>query len=104
MKFLRFAALAAMLSTTMFLAGCGDQAGGGTAEASECAPGAFPPVLTDMDYHQKAWVKSACLTCHEQGVNGAPKTEHRGMQENLKEAKCRTCHVFVKGLKPPETK
>ena len=35
-----------------------------------------------------------------QGEQGAPKTVHKGMPEYLKQAKCRTCHVLIKGLQP----
>ena len=42
-----------------------------------------------------------CLTCHERGVNDSPKLEHKsGLVEHLKQAKCRTCHVFVAGAQP----
>ncbi len=69
-------------------------------ETSEFAPGAFPPTLTDMDYHQNPWTRTDCLKCHELGLQDAPKIKHTSVPDIAKDAKCCTCHVFVKGSKP----
>ena len=31
------------------------------------AEGAFPPTISDMEYHSEAWTRSDCLVCHETG-------------------------------------
>jgi hypothetical protein len=80
-------------------AGCD---GGATAspESSEYVPGTFPPTLSDMDYHALSWIRTDCLTCHEKGMMDAPVTEHKSLAEEAKQAKCRSCHVFISGSKP----
>ncbi|MCA9261848.1 MAG: hypothetical protein KDA61_21670 [Planctomycetales bacterium] len=65
--------------------------------------GAFPPTLSDTDYHQNAWTRSDCLVCHEKGVQNAPKVKHVSLPEIALQAKCRTCHVQIKGQKPAST-
>ncbi len=64
------------------------------------APDAFPPTLSDTKYHRGAWVKNDCLRCHETGVGDAPRVRHRGMASILLKAKCRSCHVLIRGQKP----
>ena len=92
-------ALLALFCGLLLVTGCG----GETAEASEFAEGAFPPMLSDIDYHRRSWTRTDCLTCHEDGIDGAPKVEHRsGLVPHLKQVKCRTCHVFVAGYEPPK--
>lgn len=65
---------------------------------------AFPPTVSDMDYHQKAWYKDDCLRCHETGVGDATQVVHKGMAEILLKAKCRTCHVLIPGQAAIEPK
>ncbi len=69
-------------------------------QSSDFAPGAFPPILTDMEYHQNPWTRTDCLKCHELGLQDAPKIKHTSLPDIAADAKCRTCHVFVKGSKP----
>ncbi len=61
------------------------------------APGAFPPTLSATDYHKNSWSRTDCLTCHESGVENAPKMKHLSVVDLAKESKCRTCHVTVAG-------
>ena len=61
---------------------------------------AFPPTLSDTDYHEDAWVRLDCLRCHETAVGEAPPLVHEGMTSLLLEAKCRTCHVVEPGRLP----
>ena len=65
-------------------------------------PGAFPPTLSGEEYHEKSWTRTDCLTCHEQGVNDAPKMKHVSIPEIAAGAKCRTCHVFIADQKAPK--
>jgi hypothetical protein len=98
MKRVIYLAMPALLLGLAFLTGCQGEV---DPEAKDYANGAFPPILTDMDYHRNSWTRDDCLTCHEQGVNDSPKLEHKsGLVEHLKQAKCRTCHVFVAGAQP----
>ncbi|NOX53592.1 MAG: hypothetical protein GXP27_03985, partial [Planctomycetes bacterium] len=55
-----FFVLAAAFS--FFLAGC-NQPAPGADEGGDFAPGAFPPTLSDVEYHQKAWSRATCLSC-----------------------------------------
>ena len=71
--------------------------GGGGSDDDAYAEGAFPPTLSDTPYHEPAWNQDDCLLCHEKGVNDAPVVKHEFMPEHIKQAKCRTCHVFVVG-------
>jgi len=64
------------------------------------AANAFPPTLSDTEYHRGGWVRNDCLRCHETGVGDAPRVRHRGMAPILLKAKCRSCHVLVRGQKP----
>lgn len=69
---------------------------------------AFPPTVSDVEYHEGAWFKNDCLRCHETGVGIAPVVKHESMLSDaqraiLKTAKCRSCHVFVPGSKPRVT-
>lgn len=66
----------------------------------EFAPNAFPPVVSDTEYHGDAWYKNDCLRCHETGVGDAPRTRHKGMPPVLLQAKCRSCHVLIRGTPP----
>jgi len=58
---------------------------------------AFPPTISDVKYHHKAWYKNDCLRCHETGVGDATQVMHKGMSDILLTAKCRTCHVLIPG-------
>ena len=60
----------------------------------------LPPVLSDMDYHKNSWNRTDCMTCHEAGVQEAPKLRHVSVPDLAKDAKCRTCHVLVPGQAP----
>ena len=53
-----------------------------------------------MDYHKNAWTRTDCMTCHEAGVQEAPKLRHVSLPDLAKHAKCRTCHVLVPGQEP----
>ena len=64
------------------------------------APGAFPPTLSDTDYHRDSWTRDDCRTCHDTGVDKAPKTVHASLPLLAKDSKCRTCHVFIAGSEP----
>ncbi len=73
------------------------------------ADDAFPPTVSDVGYHKKAWFRNDCLRCHETGVGKAPMVVHESMlssaqQAILKTAKCRSCHVKVPGSKPSTKK
>ena len=70
------------------------------AREDEFAQGAFPPVLSDMDYHQKSWRRNDCLTCHVAGVREAPLIRHSSLPPEAMQSKCRTCHVLVPGVTP----
>ncbi len=78
---------------SILFVGCG----GGDAEQDKFAAGAFPPTLSDTEDHRNSWTREDCRKCHDEGIDDVPKTVHQGMPEHLKEAKCRTCHVFVAG-------
>ena len=80
-------------------AGCG-QGAKASGDASKFVPGAFPPTLSDREYHEKSWTRTDCMTCHEKGTFGAPVTKHKSVVPIAKEAKCRSCHVFIKGSEP----
>lgn len=73
-------------------------------EEGEFAENAFPPTVSDMKYHHKAWYENDCLRCHETGVGDATEVEHKDMPDILLTAKCRTCHVLIPGQKPIEPK
>ncbi len=80
------------------LSGC-EQEGQAQVE-SDFAPGAFPPTLSDTEDHRNSWTRADCLTCHETGENESPVMKHDSLPELAKEAKCRTCHVFIEGSQP----
>lgn len=61
------------------------------------ARSAFPPVMPDTEFHQNAWVRKDCLLCHRWGVHGAPAVRHEGMPKIVLAARCRTCHLIVRG-------
>lgn len=61
---------------------------------------AFPPTISDTDWHKDAWLKNDCLRCHETGVGDATPVKHYDMPEILLTAKCRTCHVQIPGSPP----
>ena len=67
---------------------------------AEYAPGAFPPVLSNAEYHQRAWTRTDCLTCHESGVQKAPKMKHASVTKLAKGSKCRSCHVTASAQEP----
>ncbi|MAG94792.1 MAG: hypothetical protein CMJ48_13775 [Planctomycetaceae bacterium] len=98
MKKLILAAVLVIPLVSVIVTGCGPQTSSGG--ESDFAPGAFPPILTDMEYHQNSWTRTDCMTCHEEGVKDAPKLKHTSLPDVAKEAKCRTCHVFVAGSQP----
>ncbi len=94
-----------LIGAMVALAGCDKgqpNAGNVQAAESDFATGAFPPILTDTDYHTKPWTRDDCLKCHEEGVDDAPKVRHVSLPALAKDAKCRTCHVLIVGQKPPE--
>ena len=93
MRWLSTACLLLLLGLITLVAACGRTP---SAEA-DYAPGAFPPTLSDKDYHRQSWQRADCLTCHEQGVNDAPKLKHRSLAPLARNAKCRTCHVTARG-------
>jgi hypothetical protein len=64
------------------------------------ARGAFPPTLSDTEYHQRAWSRPTCLSCHEHGLEDAPEIRHASLPDRAKLVKCRTCHVLVRGNSP----
>jgi len=82
------------------LVGCDAPVSSG-AQQDGFAAGAFPPTLSDMDYHADAWTRADCLTCHEKGVNDAPQVRHTSLPAAAKDSKCRSCHVLIPGQKPP---
>lgn len=61
------------------------------------ATAAFPPTLSDTEWHQDAWYTLDCLTCHEEGIADAPVVQHRGLPARLVTAQCRSCHVLIPG-------
>jgi len=63
------------------------------------ADNAFPPTVSDVKYHKKAWYENDCLRCHETGVGDATVVKHADMPDILLTAKCRTCHVVIPGKK-----
>jgi hypothetical protein len=73
-------------------------------KGQEYAPNAFPPVVSDVDYHKGAWMKNDCLRCHETGVGEATEVEHKDMPDILLTAKCRSCHLLIRGQLPIEKK
>jgi hypothetical protein len=68
------------------------------------AENAFPPTVSDMDYHKDAWYRNDCLRCHETGVEEATVVKHEDMPAVLLTAKCRSCHVLIPGQKPVKRK
>ncbi len=61
------------------------------------AENAFPPILSDTEWHRDGWLDTDCLRCHETGVEEAPQVKHEGMPAVLLSVKCRSCHVLVPG-------
>ena len=51
--------------------------------------------LSAEEYHTNSWTREDCLTCHQQGVQNAPRMRHVSLPEIAASAKCRTCHVLV---------
>ncbi len=76
--------------------------GSSRSENVQFASNAFPPTIPDSQDHQDAWQRNDCLRCHETGVDGAPAVRHAGMSPILLKAKCRSCHVFIKGAAPQD--
>ncbi|HID77492.1 MAG TPA: hypothetical protein EYP56_16045 [Planctomycetaceae bacterium] len=70
------------------------------AEDGDFALGAFPPTLSDTEYHQRAWSRPTCLSCHDNELEDAPKILHTSLPPEAKQVKCRTCHVLVPGSPP----
>ncbi len=58
---------------------------------------AFPPTITDKEWHEEAWTAGNCLDCHETGVGKAPEIRHYGIPALAMESNCRTCHVIEPG-------
>ena len=77
----------------VLIAGCSPAQSGETAFAE----GAFPPTLSDEEYHQRDWTRNDCMVCHQTGQLGAPVMVHEGMPTLQNDAKCRTCHVLIPG-------
>ena len=96
----RYLALAPLLLVIAALSLPGCRPAPAASAQSDFAPGAFPPVLSDQDYHKNSWTRGDCMTCHELGVQEAPKLRHVSLPELAKDAKCRTCHVLVPGQPP----
>lgn len=88
-----------LLIAVVCVSGCSAPSTSNEAQAG-FAPGAFPPTLTDVDYHTDAWTRDDCLTCHEKGVNDAPQMRHTSLPPLAKDGKCRSCHVLIHGQKP----
>jgi len=61
------------------------------------ARSAFPPVMPDTEFHQDAWERGDCRLCHVWGVYEAPHIRHEGMPKVLLAARCRTCHLLIRG-------
>ncbi|MHC4943591.1 MAG: multiheme c-type cytochrome [Planctomycetota bacterium] len=76
----------------------------GVQENTEFASNAFPPTVSDAEYHEDAWYKDDCLRCHETGVEDATIVKHENMPSILLVAKCRSCHVLIPGKAPVERK
>ena len=74
-----------------------DQTEYGPDPAMVFASNAFPPTLSDAEWHQGGWGDNACLRCHETGVAKAPRVFHKNMPDVLLKAKCRSCHVRIPG-------
>ena len=72
--------------------------------ASEFAPNAFPPTVSDVEHHRDASMRNDCLRCHETGVQGATVVKHEGMPDVLLTAKCRSCHILIPGQAPAPPK
>jgi len=89
------AAVLVLSCVTVLLTGCGTEE-----TQTGFAQGAFPPILSDTEYHQEAWTRTDCLTCHETGENEAPITRHSSLPPEAVQSKCRTCHVFIPGSPP----
>lgn len=68
------------------------------------AENAFPPTVSDMDYHKNAWYRNDCLRCHETGVEDATVVKHEEMPAVLLTAKCRSCHLLIPGKEPVKRK
>jgi hypothetical protein len=82
-----------LVIVALTLSGCGSS---DTASANaDFAPGAFPPTLSAEEYHANSWTREDCMTCHQQGVQDAPKMRHVSVPEIAASAKCRTCHVLI---------
>ncbi|KAA3615206.1 MAG: hypothetical protein DWQ01_00340 [Planctomycetota bacterium] len=97
----RLLALLSLAALATLAVACGPAEAGGD-EAGDFASNAFPPTLSDTDYHQNAWSDSAetCMVCHKTGINDAPKVVHEDMAAVLLDAKCRSCHVLIEGQQP----
>ncbi len=70
---------------------------GATVTEDGFAADAFPPTLSDTDWHRDAWDVNDCLRCHETGVGDSPEVSHVDMPGILLDAKCRSCHVLIPG-------
>jgi len=65
------------------------------------ASAAFPPTLTDRDWHESAWVVNNCMDCHETGVGDAVRVRHIGLPAIALASSCRTCHTVEPGKLNP---
>ncbi len=65
------------------------------------AMAAFPPTMSDTEWHADAWFVNSCLDCHETGVQDAPEIRHIGLPEIALDSKCRSCHVLIQGQTKP---
>ncbi len=97
MKTRSVVALCFALMVPFLSSGCGETT---TAQTGEFAPGAFPPTLSDEEYHQDAWTRTDCLVCHEEGMQDSPLVKHVSLPDLAVKVKCRTCHVLIPGSKP----
>lgn len=101
MKIQILAAVLLVLPAALFLiAGC--EQGGRVQAESDFAVGAFPPIMSGTDYHDRSWTRSDCLACHETGTQNAPIMKHVSVPALAKDAKCRTCHVFIADAPPSQ--
>jgi hypothetical protein len=99
-QFFAAALLVLLPAAVVLIAGC--QPAEQAQAQSPFAAGAFPPTLSDTDYHRRSWTRADCLACHETGVKESPVMRHVSVPALAKDAKCRTCHVFVAGSEPKQ--
>jgi len=100
MKIRKAVLLCVICCVVVPLTGCEPAATDAEAEEPGFVQGAFPPTLSDVEYHENAWSRKTCLTCHEHELDDAPKIRHESLTPEAKMAKCRTCHVLIRGSLP----